>query len=556
MSNTPLPTLPLGLASFPLLRQKGRLYVDKTDLLQKLIETGDYYFLSRPRRFGKSLTISTLEAMFQGKSELFAGLTAENWVKKISQHPSPVFCLDFSAFDSSGNTQDLCNWLNRKLVAFAESHEMYTSSEKSPAETFDKVISLVRQKKGLLSLLIDEYDAPLLDNLHDLAKISAFRDILRQFYKAIKACSSSLHFIMITGISTLTKVGIFSAVNNLNDISTDSAYSTLNGYTQDELEKYFSDFINDAVRQKITKTRHQLLERIRNYYDGFSFDGKTKVYNPFSLLNFFREYRFSNYWYESGSVSFIESYFKTHHIASPETYHRIKVKTTALAAREIEEARPESFLLQAGYLTIAECCDDILVLDYPNQEVLNALSEMYLTSIYQIPNYNSVGQRLWVAVRKGDMASLANELNSAIASLPYHDFSKKQKSDKKKHQESKRDESFYRSLLLMLLRGAGLQAHGEVPSCRGRSDVLITSSEHIVIIEFKLARTTKEITSKQREGEAQILASGYLEPYMAGNIPVSYAVLVVDTQKRQIVFDAQAGILCQNLSLRPQRENE
>ena len=212
--------------------------------------------------------------------------------------------------------------------------------------------------------------------------------------------------------------------------------------------------------------------------------------------------------------------------------------------------------MQAGYLTIAECCDDILVLDYPNQEVLNALSEMYLTSIYQIPNYNSVGQRLWDAVRKGDMASLANELNSAIASLPYHDFSKKQKSDKKKHQESKRDESFYRSLLLMLLRGAGLQAHGEVPSCRGRSDVLITSSEHIVIIAFKLARTTKEITSKQREGEAQILASGHLEPYMAGNIPVSYAVFVVDAQKRQIVFDAQAGILCQNLSLRPQRENE
>ncbi|MCR5813951.1 MAG: AAA family ATPase, partial [Desulfovibrio sp.] len=402
MKNKPLPTLPVGLANFPLLRQKGRLYVDKTDLLQKLIVEGDYYFLARPRRFGKSLTISTLKAMFLGRSELFNGLAALSWVTKQAKQPVPVLYLDFSSFDSTGTPQDLKNWLNRKLLAFAESHGIITSPEKSPSETLDNILSQVVQTKGPVAILIDEYDSPILDNLADSIKINEFRDILHQFYKAIKYCTAFITFLMLTGISKFTKAGIFSALNNLNDISMHESYGTLTGYTQNELEEYFSAFIADAVAKNVMPTREQLLQKISNYYDGFSFDGKHKVYNPFSLLNFFSQYRFLNYWYESGSVSFIEAYFKSHNIESPESYHLVKVKPSALAPKEIEKASPESFLLQAGYLTIAHYTDHALILDYPNQEVLSALSEMYLTAIYQIPNYDDVGTRLWEAARLAD----------------------------------------------------------------------------------------------------------------------------------------------------------
>ncbi|MBO4335171.1 MAG: AAA family ATPase [Desulfovibrio sp.] len=304
----------------------------------------------------------------------------------------------------------------------------------------------------------------------------------------------------------------------------------LTGYTQKELEESFDSFIDTAVAQHIMPTRASFLEKIKNYYDGFSFDGQTKVYNPFSILNFFRKYRFSNYWYESGSVTFIESYFKNHKIESPETYHLIKMQAAKLAAREIEEVCPESFLLQAGYLTIVEYADDYLILDYPNQEVLSSLSEMYLTAIYPIPHYNDVGTRLWACVRAGHIPGIIAEYNAALASLPYQDFAQSSST-------GQAGESFYRSLFLMLLRACGLQAHGEMPTCRGRSDVLIVCSERIVVIEFKLARTTGEIAGKWREGEKQIQASGYLEPYATQRLPISSAVFVIDAQKRQIVAD-------------------
>ena len=527
----PLPSLPIGESSFPNLRSDKRLYVDKTGLLQQLIGDGRYVFLARPRRFGKSLTISTLRSMFKGDYPLFSGLQAEDWVREQARQIAPILSLDFSKFDSTGSSQALNNWINRKLVAFAREQQVKLTAETSSAETFDTLLEEVSQRSAPLVILIDEYDAPILDNLPNPVKISQFRTILRQFYQVLKGSQDCIRFLFITGISKFTKTGIFSAVNNLIDISMYKKYSTLTGYSQDELEKYFSPFLDAALAQHVAPSRQALLDKIRRYYDGFSFDGQTKVYNPFSLLNFFCEYHFSNFWYESGSVSFIENYFKDKGIESPENYHLIKVSLSSMTTQEIEEAKPESFLYQSGYLTIVQRTDDALILDYPNQEVLGALSEMYLTSIYQIAHFRDVGRRLWQALHTDDWETVLREYNAAVASLPYHDFFEGRNGTKKM-----RGESFYRSLFLMLLRGCGLQAHGEMPTCRGRSDVVIESARSIVVIEFKIAHCARDIPAKRREGEEQIVAQGYLEPYAHGRIPVKSVVLVVDEQKRQLVL--------------------
>ncbi|MBR3663921.1 MAG: AAA family ATPase [Desulfovibrio sp.] len=524
-----LPSLPIGEASFANLRSDKRLYVDKTGLLEQLLADGRYFFLARPRRFGKSLTISTLRSMFKGEYQLFCGLRAEAWVcQRSNEQIPPILSLDFSKFDSTSSAEALNHWLNRKLVTFADAYHITLTPEASSAETFDTLLERLSTHIAPVVILIDEYDAPILDNLNDFAKIEQFRKILRQFYQVIKGSQDCIRFLFICGISKFTKTGIFSAVNNLIDISMHKKYSSLCGYTQEELETYFTLFIDDALKQKIAGSRQDLLDTIRNYYDGFSFDGETKVYNPFSLLNFFYEYKFLNFWYESGSVSFIENYFKDHHVESPEKYHRIKVKPSMLAPREIENANPESFLYQAGYLTIVERTDNYVILDYPNQEVLGAISEMYLTSIYQIENFVDRGKSLWQALRQCDWETVLRIYNAAIASLPYHDFFED-------HQRSLRGESFYRSLFLMLLRACGIQAHGEMPTCRGRSDVVIENAKYIIVIEFKLAHRARDIPQKRREGEQQIQSSGYLEAYAHVSIPVHSAVFIIDEEKRQIV---------------------
>ncbi|MCR5812923.1 MAG: AAA family ATPase [Desulfovibrio sp.] len=525
-----LPTLPLGESSFTNLRHDKSLYVDKTEQLMQLIVQGRYYFLSRPRRFGKSLMVSTLKAMFSGKYEYFHGLAAENWVIEQNRHPAPVLHLDMSAF---GEIDEIEKWergIGYSLQNFASLYQLPMPQEDNIDLLLPQLLRSAQQKLAQTVILIDEYDYPLLSALDDPKRLEAIRKRLRSFYIVIKSCAEHLRFLFITGISKFTKTGIFSALNNLVDISMERYYGTIAGYTQSELENNFSVFIDDAFKQKLASSRQELLDKIKDYYNGFSFDGHTKVYNPFYILNFFRNYKFSNYWYESGSVTFIENYFKSHNIESPDKYHLIKVQKTKMAAREIEKASPESVLYQAGYLTIVQETEEALILDYPNLEVLHSLSEMYLSAFYQIPNYNDIGKRLWMAVRREDLTALAKEYNAALAALPYQDFADHSKACKQY------DESFYRSLLLMLLRGCGLQAQGEVPSCRGRSDVLIKCQTGVLIIEFTLAKTAKEHAAKRREGEKQIIASGYLEPYATGKIAVKSAVFVVDTQKRQVVF--------------------
>ena len=512
--------LPIGIHSFESIRQRNYLYVDKTAKLQRLIESGERYFLSRPRRFGKSLTLSTLDAMFSGKAELFKGLAAEKWVIEQSGHPSPVLRFDMSLMKSSsveGLEQTLTETLNRLALELR-----LTIPSKTIEGMFQDILLNLYKMDGKVVVLIDEYDKPMLDNIGDLEKADAVRQVMRSFYTVLKGCDEYLRFVMLTGISKFSKTGVFSAMNNLEDISMDRQYGDIVGYTQDELEENLSGWIDNAA-DRMNLERGALLNQLKDYYDGFCFDGGTRLYNPFSIMQCLKKGEIVNYWYESGSPSFIVEYMKQHAVRDPEEYCGIVVKRNFTSSQEIERADPVSFLYQAGYLTINEKEEQQLTLDYPNREVRDSISSMYLEHVYHVESYGALGSQIWKALKARDIAKVVELYNIALSGIPYEDY-------------EDQGEIWYRSLFLMLLRGAGITANGEAHTNKGRPDVIAQFPEQVIVLEFKYAEGSSEVDSKQAEGEQQIQEKNYAKPYDAENRAITTAVIVINGKKREAVL--------------------
>ncbi|MBQ7528502.1 AAA family ATPase [bacterium] len=512
--------LPIGVQSFGKLREYNLIYVDKTARLLKLVNNGFRYFLSRPRRFGKSLTLSTLEAMFAGKAELFRGLAAEEWVKEQSKNPSPVLRIDMSSLRDYSTAEELNDSLVKCLEDLAFLHDVQIAAERTGSGALLRLILTLYKKFGSVVILIDEYDKPILDNIKDLAKAEEMRGVLRSFYGVLKSCDEYLRFVFITGISKFSKMGVFSAMNNLFDISLIESYSDIVGYTQGELEENFKEWI-DLTASKINIDCSEILARLKDYYDGFSFDGKTRLYNPFSILNFFATSKFSNYWYVSGSSSFIVNYMKSHLISDPEVYRHFAVSADFLDNYEIERAKPESFLYQSGYLTIENWEEDQITLNYPNVEVYKSITRMYLEDIYKVESYISLGSELWKTLSSGKILEATEIYNRALAGIPYEDF-------------AKRDEYWYRSLFLMLLRGAGITAFGEIHTHKGRSDLLIKFPQVSIILEFKFAKKSSEVEQKIAEGKQQLQERDYAKGYGVEGCEVVSAVVVADDERHQV----------------------
>ena len=515
--------LPIGIQSFRKLRENQCLYVDKTAILQKLIDNGSWYFLSRPRRFGKSLTLSTLEAMFKGSINLFKGLNAEEWVKKQSEYPLPVVRLDVSSLGSYSNGEELNQSLIRRLEDIAEDNELQLKAVNNSGEMLRQFIRILFRRVGLVIVLIDEYDKPILDNLSDLKKANEMREVLRSFYTTLKSCDEYLRFVFITGISKFSKVGVFSAMNNLEDISMDKRYGSITGYTQEELEYVFNDRLN-ATADDMKITRDELLARMKNYYDGFCFDGNIRLYNPFSILQCLSKGEFRNYWYTSGSPSFMIKWMKEHQIQDPEDYRHIVVNgNDFISVQEIEQADAASLLYQSGYLTIEKKEDQLLTLDYPNKEVLNSVSSMYLKLIYRVEGYALLGNQIWKALRQGDIPEIVRLYNIAIANITYDDFPKN------------RNEFWYRSMFIMLLRGAGIISYSEPHTSKGRADVVLQFNNLTVVLEFKFAQNSSDVENMKRKGIEQMQDRNYFKGYDDEGRKIISAVLIADNDKREVV---------------------
>ena len=517
--------LPIGIQTFEMLRADDFIYVDKTGILVKLIKEGRRYFLSRPRRFGKSLTLSTLEAMFMGESFLFKGLAAEEWVIGQSKNPSPVIRFDVSSLGRYSNGEELNHSIIRGLEEVVKDYNLQIGAEAKSDDMLHRIIRALYKKAGSVVVLIDEYDKPILDNINDSGRVCEIREVLRSFYTVLKSCDKYLRFVFITGISRFSKVGVFSAMNNLLDISFMETYGDIAGYTQQELEQNFADWINfTAEKMKISSS--EILSRLKNYYDGFSFDGITKLYNPFSILNFFAAGEFGNYWYESGSPSFIVNWMKEHQIEEPEQYRHIQVRKDFTSSQEIENADPANFLYQSGYLTIEKKEEQILTLDYPNKEVLDALSGMYLELVYNVKQFASIGTDIWKALRVPDIPEVVRLYNVALSVIPYDDF-------------PNRNEFWYRSLFLMLIRGAGIIAYAEVHTRHGRSDVAIQFQNNIIVLEFKFASRTSEVEQMYMKGLEQVQNREYAKGYKSAGCKTVTAVLVADDEKLRLFFEPE-----------------
>ena len=525
-----LPLLPIGESSFGNIRQDGSVYVDKTGILQNLVSKGRWYFFSRPRRFGKSLTLSTLSAMFQGNVELFTGLACEEWVRKQSHHPNPVLFLDLNAWSATDTVETLNEWLCSEVLYRVRQYDITVPSKASSADTFLFAIRALHKERGQVVVLVDEYDAPILRNLHDIAKAALIREKLRDFYAVLKSCADLLRFVFITGISKFNKVGIFSALNNLQDISSARAYGTLAGYTQDDLLACFDPFIDYYVESQSNWNRDILLNKIKEYYDGYSFDGVTKVYNPFSILNFFEDGSFKNYWASSGEPSFLAGYLKEHGGLHPDMYSGLEVNSSFFDIAAIEHLPPEALLYQAGYLTIVEKDGDLFRLDYPNQEVRLSIADMYQRYVYSVPDYAGLGNALWKAFCANDLEGVLACYNRELSAIPYMDYEKAQ-------------EGFYRAIFLVILRAVNIAVSAENPTSKGRSDCVIETQEHVYVFEFKVAQSAREIEGKAQEGVRQIQEKGYLEPYKNRSKTVQGACLVIHHKERKAYLATLEGII-------------
>ncbi|MDR3171719.1 MAG: AAA family ATPase [Treponema sp.] len=358
--------LPLGMQDFRQIVTGNFVYVDKTRYLHKMLEEGQNYFMSRPRRFGKTLTISTLYYLFKGEKELFKDtFIYDKWDFK----EYPVVRISMTEIDTR-SPETVEKTLRLKLEKLYREHSLTPRTDDYKVMFSDLIKYL--SERGAVAVLIDEYDRPMLNHLGNPETAKAIRAIMREFYIVVKDTEPYLKFVLLTGI---TKAGIFSTLNHLDELTTQEAYSSMLGYTAEELERYFAEHLETGAA-KLGCSRTELIERIRDYYDGFSFDGEHFVYNPFSILNFFKEYKLKNYWISSGLPSSLADYAKSHNL-KPEDYINTYIKDGELSAYEIEQAPPRSFLAQSGYLTF-KANDPYLgyLLDYPNREVRESFSAL------------------------------------------------------------------------------------------------------------------------------------------------------------------------------------
>ncbi|MDR2621894.1 MAG: AAA family ATPase, partial [Dysgonamonadaceae bacterium] len=338
--------LPIGIQSFADLRKKGYLYVDKTKDIHKMITSGKIYFLSRPRRFGKSLLISTLKAIFKGEKKLFEGLYIYDRWDWTQQYP--VIRLDFGEINCQ-TPEELENDLSKKLLEKARQYniDLKRTSSGGFAELIENLYKTTGQQ---VVVLIDEYDKPITDHLSQLEVMIANKNILHNFYQVLKAADEYLHFVLLTGVSKFAGVSIFSALNNANDITVNEKYASICGYTQEELETYFSEYLEETA-ENTGLNKEDLIEEIHNWYDGYSWDGKTFVYNPYSTLLLFENKVFGNYWFRTGTPTFLVELLKKRNQLAP-VFEPLVTTLTSFDSCDPVLVGEIPLLFQTGYLTI------------------------------------------------------------------------------------------------------------------------------------------------------------------------------------------------------------
>ncbi|MEA1921254.1 MAG: AAA family ATPase [Pseudomonadota bacterium] len=485
---TQLKKLPIGIQTFRDIREENYIYVDKTDLMAKLIESGKYYFLARPRRFGKSLLVSTLQALFEGLKELFHGLAIyDQWDWSTSY---PVIKISFG-----GVARDLADMKQDVINILEENQRRLDITCPRPDDIggcFKYLIMEAHKKFGQkVVILVDEYDKLIVDNLDQVEVAKQGREVLKDLYATIKDSDEYLKFALLTGVSKFSKVSIFSGLNNLKDISLDPRYGSLCGYTQNDLETVFADHLQGADMAKV-----------RQWYNGYNFLGEP-VYNPFDILLFIDSgHIFDNYWFGTGTPTFLIKLIQQNNYFIPKL-DNLSVDSRLIDSYDIERIELEPILFQAGYLTIRQRKESRrggieYLLGLPNKEVQLSFNDVlidYFTD--QAVERVRYQDQLYDLLERGDVAALESFFLTLFAAIPYNNYVNNTISNY---------EGYYASVVYAYLASLGIGMVAEDVTNKGRIDLTVKLGEHIYIIEFKVdgeGRALEQIKLKNYQQKYQ-----------------------------------------------------
>ena len=485
-----LKPLPVGIQTFRKIVEQGYLYVDKTEGIYRLVTGGEVYFLARPRRFGKSLLISILGEVFEGNRELFEGLWIYDSDYRWEKHP--VVRIDFSLFRVE-RAEELETAIQEYLREIALDHGVTLRAGGYQQRFWNLIKGLAARNKVVV--LVDEYDKPIIDNVGNVEEARRIRDVLRGFYTVIKGMDEYLRFVLLTGVSKFSKVGVFSGLNNLEDITMSPGSSSVLGITEDELRTCFEDYIEDFARNEGLSEK-ELLQRIRHWYDGFCFSANCQsVYNPFSILLLFKQRRFANYWFETGTPTFLIRLIREQNYDVREL-ENLRVNELSFSSYEIEDLSVLPLLFQTGYLTIKgyDPRRRLYELYYPNLEVEDSFLKCLMDEFSSVRKEvaDSYLWRLVDALGEKDFDTFFEVLQVFFATIPYDIQIER--------------ERYYQTVFYLIFKLMGLQVTAEARTSRGRIDAVVELDEGIFVFEFKL-------DGRAEAALAQIKERGYDEQY-------------------------------------------
>ena len=505
--------LPIGIQNFEKLRNENLKYVDKTAIMYQLVKGGCYYFLSRPRRFGKSLFLSTLEAYFQGKKELFRGLAIEQLEKDWTEYP--ILHLDLNT-EKYATPNALTDVLNEILTGWEKEYGA-NEVEIGLGRRFQGIIRRAYEKTGKqVVILVDEYDKPILQAIGNVELQDAYRATLKGFYGALKSCDQYIKFAFLTGVTKFSKVSIFSDLNNIDDISMDAKYHDICGITEQELFLYFDPYI-EAMAEKHQLNKKQICVRLKECYDGYHFSKEflSGLYNPFSLLNAFNKNDFGSYWFETGTPTYLVELLKKH------DYNLSRLETEEVTVDELTGidtmgSNPIPVIYQSGYLTIKDYDSEFGVykLGFPNREVKEGFIR-FLVPYYSPKNDTTPFdiRKFVLALRSGDIDDFMLRLQAFLSECPY--------------EIQMEQERHFQSMMFILSSLCGYYTELEKHTNKGRMDMTIKTDQYIYIFEFKF-NASAEIALQQ------IYDKGYVEPFKTDGRQVICIGVNFSSQARNI----------------------
>ncbi len=488
---------PIGIQTFERIRKENKFYVDKTEYVYRMTHTnGKYFFLNRPRRFGKSLLVSTFQSYFEGRKELFEGLAIEKLEKEWESYPVLHFCM-------AGGKHMEKDALERFLLYILDENEKkygVVCDSPDPNIRLANLIKTVYQQTGKqIVVLIDEYDAPLLDVAHEDEKLDELRYVMRNFYSPLKAADPMLRFVFLTGITKFSQLSIFSELNNIKNVSMDEPYAGICGITKDELLTQMSDDI-DELAGKLKLTREETIQQLKDHYDGYHFCWPSPdVFNPYSLLNCFADGKMNAYWFGSGTPTYLINMMRKYDFLPTD------LGETTDAAKEDFDAATESLssimplLYQSGYMTIKGYDEDVdlYTLGIPNKEIRVGLYRSLLPH-YLYENTlkgNTAIAKMSLLVKKGDMDAAFSLLNEFLATVPYCD-------------NTNYEGHWQQTLYIMFALLTNYRILVEQRTAKGRTDIVLETATTIYVMELKFNKSAEEAL-------AQIEAKHYADAFKA-----------------------------------------